>query len=252
MTAADLITALGLPDGTRVDQRVPKKLLVEHGAPTAADKRQINEGVEEIRWVATLKPATIGVPAYRDDSREYLEIAVLHLALRSGVKARRLNELAHRAIPYPLWLVTEQASELTITLAHKRWSQGEAGKTVLDGEVSECLLQRQGANDLEDAFVAALPLAGQPRTNLYALYQGWIDTLHALLVSRVTGIFAAAQSPTRATDRHAALREYVRLDAEADRLRAAAAKERQMARQVELNLELKRIEAAQAAARERL
>lgn len=36
------------------------------------------------------------------------------------------------------------------------------------------------------------------------------------------------------------------------RLRAAAARETQMARQVELNLELKRLEAAQAAARAQL
>ena len=53
MTAADLIEALRLPPSTRVDQRVPKTLLVEHGAPTAADKRQIQEGIAELRWVAT-------------------------------------------------------------------------------------------------------------------------------------------------------------------------------------------------------
>ncbi len=33
----------------RVDQRVPKKLLVENGAPTAADKRSIKDGIEELR-----------------------------------------------------------------------------------------------------------------------------------------------------------------------------------------------------------
>ena len=38
MTAADVIAALALPPESRVDQRVAKKLLVEHGAPTAADK----------------------------------------------------------------------------------------------------------------------------------------------------------------------------------------------------------------------
>ena len=44
MKAAELIAALDLP-GARVDRRVPKKLLVENGAPTAADKRRINEGI---------------------------------------------------------------------------------------------------------------------------------------------------------------------------------------------------------------
>ena len=60
MNGADLIAALDLPPGALVDRRVPKTLLVQHGAPTAADKRRINEGIEEMQWVATLKPSTIG------------------------------------------------------------------------------------------------------------------------------------------------------------------------------------------------
>ena len=45
MTAADIIAALSLPADSRVDQRITKKVLVEKGASTAADKRQINEGI---------------------------------------------------------------------------------------------------------------------------------------------------------------------------------------------------------------
>jgi hypothetical protein len=61
-TGSDLLAALELPDGCRVDQRVPKKLLLENGAPTAADKRLISDGIEELLWLAALKPTTIGVP----------------------------------------------------------------------------------------------------------------------------------------------------------------------------------------------
>src|SRR5882724_11995828 len=106
-----LIMALDLPAASRVDQRVPKKLLLENGAPTAADRRSINEGIEELLWVAALKPTTIGVPVYRDDAREYLEIAVLRLTLRGGTKATRLVELVHRAVPYPVLLLTEHSEQ---------------------------------------------------------------------------------------------------------------------------------------------
>lgn len=37
----NLSLALEIPENARVDRRIPKKLLVERGAPTAADKRQI-------------------------------------------------------------------------------------------------------------------------------------------------------------------------------------------------------------------
>lgn len=252
MNGADLIAALDLPGSARVDQRVPKKLLVENGAPTAADKRRINEGIAELLWVAALKPTTIGVAEYRDAVREYLEIAVLSLTLRPGAKATRLPELVHRAVPYPVFLVMEQDYSLSLSLAHKRWSQGEAGKTVLDGEMIAADWDAGLDADVLHAFRDALALVHQPRTTLYALYQGWIDTLLALHAARMTGAFAAATSAEYAAARCEALQECARLDAEIARLRAAAAREKQMARQVELNLELKRAEAAQAAARAKL
>lgn len=108
MNAEAFLAALDLPASCQVDQRVPKKLLLENGAPTAADKLQITEGIEECWWLATLKPTTIGVPAYRDTLREYLEIVVLRLTLRAGAKAARLVDLVHRAVPYPVLLLTEQ------------------------------------------------------------------------------------------------------------------------------------------------
>jgi len=67
---ADMVAALALPADTRIERRVPKKLLVEQGAPTAADKRQIQDGIEDLVWVAALKPNNIGVTAFRDEVRE--------------------------------------------------------------------------------------------------------------------------------------------------------------------------------------
>lgn len=133
MILQNLVAALELPASCRVDQRIPKKLLIENGVTTAADKRNISEGIEEIQWVATLKPTSIGVPEYRDEIREYLEIAVLHIALRQDAKASRIAELTHRAVPYPILLLLTEQNQLTLSIAHIRWAQNEAGKVVLDG-----------------------------------------------------------------------------------------------------------------------
>jgi len=248
----EIVSALDLPPGARVDRRVPKTLLVEHGAPTTSDKRRINYGIEEVQWVATLKPTTIGVPAFRDEVREYLEIAVLSVALRAEAKVERLAELIHRAVPYPVFLLLQDGTRLTLSLAHKRWSQGEAGATVLDDEPVAATLTDSDLGGRQSSFQEALSLARQPRADLYRLYQGWIDTLLALLAARVTGIFAVATSPDQAASRREALRDCTRLDAEISRLRSVAAKEKQVPRQVALNLELKRAEAARAAALARL
>ena len=252
MNADEILTALDLPINCRLDRRVPKKLLLENGAPTAADKRRINEGIEEFFWIAALKPTTIGVPEYRDTEREYLEIAVLRLVLRAAAKTTRLLELVHRAVPYPLILIAEQTGQIGISAAHKRWAQNEAGKTVLDGEIvsADC----DGVQDAGflPAFYDALALGRQPHASLYKLYQGWIDTLLAFKAARITGVFGLAADAGHAAARQEALRECARLEAEIARLRAAAANEKQMPRQVELNMEVKRMEAALSVWREKL
>lgn len=252
MNGEALLAALDLPASSRVDRRVPKTLLLENGARTAADKRYINDGVEELQWLAALKSTTIGVPEYRDGTREYLEVAVIGLMLRASAKAIRLVELVHRAIPYPVLLLFEHKQRPGISVVHKRWSQGEAGKTVLDGEVVTLEWDAARDGDRWLAFGEALALGRQPRNSLYALYQGWIDTLVAAQAARVTGIFAVAGDLARTAARRDAMREHARLESEIARLRAAAGKEKQMPRKVELNLELKRVEAAQVALREQL
>ena len=123
---------------------------------------------------------------------------------------------------------------------------------MLEGEVVAAEWDTERDGEQWPAFRDALALGKQPRTTLHALYQGWIDTLLALHAARVTGAFAVAANAEHASARRDALQECTRLDGEIVRLRAAAAKEKQMSRQVELNLELKRVEAARAAARTNL
>lgn len=238
MTPAELLDALALPAQARVDQRVPKKHLLENGAPTAADKRAITDGIEEITWVAALKPSTVGVPAFRDATREYLEIAVLTMILRPGAKASRLRELVHRAIPYPLVLVAGVEDTVTLSLAHLRHAENEAGKTVLDGGT----VCADVADDSPSrSFVSSLSLAGLPKDDLFVLYQNWIDRVNALDAARLTGVFTIC--PTReATDaRRHALHEVARLDVRIAALRTEAEKESQLNRRVDLNLEIRRL-----------
>lgn len=246
-TVDGLIGTLGLPAGCRVDQRIPKKLLMENGAPTAADKRLINDGIEEIQWIAALKPNTVGVVAYRDDQREYLEIALLALMLRDvGVKpvrAARLAELVHRAIPYPVLLLMQTGQGLAISLAHKRWAQNEAGKVVLDSDPVAVVLPGDAHSAVTlAAFTQALALTSRPHGTLFDLYQHWINSLDALLAAKSTGEFKSVDSPGQAAARRRALQDCERLEREAARLRAQAAKERQLARQVDLNLDLRRLQ----------
>lgn len=204
MTADEFLAALALPPQALVHQRVPKKHLLDNGAPTSTDKRLISDGIDELQWVAALKPSTIGVPAFEDTERQYLEIAVLTVAYRPVAKIARLRELIHRAIPYPLVLF---GSDGVLSLAEIRHAQNEAGKTVIDGELL--------AAD-PSPIPPELALAHQSATDLAILYRAWCNRLLPLV------------------------RRQQRL-AEIETLRRAADKEPQMARKVELNLTIRKL-----------
>jgi len=247
MNLAPVINALAIPSDARVDQRVPKKLLLEQGVPAAADKRQIQDGIEELLWVAALKPTNIAVPAFRDDVREYLEIAVLTATLRAGAKPTRLIELIHRAIPYPLVLVATHGDTVSLSLAHKRWSQGETGKVVIE-DVRRTAPFRPDTPTAEEApFLASLAVSSLPTRDLLALYQGWLDRVAALEAAQITGTFAPPNSADRASALRDGLDTYARLQRDIAVLRAQAAKQKQLNRRVELNLDIKRLEAKLAA-----
>jgi len=260
LTSDQMLSALRLPSDANVGQRVPKKMLLENlasrSSAISADRKLLQEQIDEVTWIAAIKPSNAGIPAYQDEVRSYLELAVLYVRLRQGGQfdARsakvssstiRLAELLHRAIPYPVLMILDDGSCLYLSMVHIRWAQKEAEKTVLDGELIQGIFSRTlpAITPTADAaalaaFLDAMDLSKQMRTDLLALYQSWMDVLSAWQAAAVTGRFECV-SPLQAESRRAALRRCHELDARISRLRAAASKEKQMARQVAVNLEIK-------------
>jgi len=251
MIADELLAALEIPVAARVQQRIPKKLLLENGAPTTADKRAISGGIEEMQWMFALKPGNVGIPSYSDEAREYLEIAVLRITFRDDAKANRLTELIHRAIPYPIVLIAAQGANTIVSLAHKRWAHNEADKAVLDGELQVASMISATA-EIKHDFLKALPLSAQARSSLYALYQSWLDALIAFEAALQTGAFLLLGSDVQREARFTALHESIELQNQLGSLRAAAKRASQMGRQVDLNLQIKDLERKLAQVKEDL
>lgn len=244
-----VVEALGLPAGARVDARVPKKLLVEQGAPTPADRRAIQDGIAELQWFAACKPATIGVPSFADGTREYLEIAIVGCAFRTEAKAARTVELIHRAIPYPVLLITTDVGGVAISAAHKRRTQNEASKVMVDRIIATGPFDPVRSGENEKAFLSSLALMEQSRRDLLSLYEGWLTRIEALNAARLTGTFSVSSNENLIERRRAAIDEYERLLRENTHLRSQAAKARQISRRVDLNQRIKSIERAMDDAR---
>jgi len=241
ITLDDVVSALALPADCRVDKRVAKKLLIDQGLPTQTDKKRVQRGIEGIYWVAALKPNRIGVPPWLDDIRAYREIVILTATLRLKAKPPRLIEMLHRVVPHPVLLVVDQGGQLFVSAAHKRHSQAERGKTVLDGTPATVGIQKD-PEDSDKDFIQSLAVSSLPAGSLYATVQGLIDRIEALRAARITGLFLLPGGEVRSGARGELLAEWETLQSDLAALRKKAKSEKQMNRRVELNLEIKKLE----------
>lgn len=249
---AAIMTALDLPPGARVDVRVPKKMLAEQGAPTAADKRAIQDGVEELQWLAALKPNTVAIPAFTHEAHDYAEIAVIAAIFRADARVTRLTELIHRAIPYPVLLITAGSNGLAVSVAPKRSAQNEDGKIVVERVFAVGDLDPLAPQDLDRAFLGSLALKSQPSRDLSAVYNGWLARIEALAAARLTGNYVTSDDRQTIERRRVALESHAHLAREIAGLRAKAAREKQLNHRVDLNIEIQRLEQAQATQKQHL
>ena len=254
LTPADLLAALALPTETAVGTRVPKRHLDEalrDGAAPAALRRAVADGVAELTWAASLKPATAGVPAFRDDTRTVTEVQVFTLARRPGFPAagRRADALAeavHRAVKYPLLLVTgphpdDPPTAPVLTLAELRDSRAEKDAVVLDGPVLRCDLAEL-PDDVRATLRDRLSLVRADRTSLLTLYRGWVAAVtDALAAAKTGGPVAPAADPAR---RRSLLEELDRLDRDLAAAVQAAKRAVQMADRVAANARVRRLREA--------
>jgi hypothetical protein len=232
-----ILLALALPERALVNQRVPKKTLLEQGMPTAADKRAVQDGLDELWWVAALKPATTGLAAYTDDARDYAEVAVLALVLRPAAKATRLVELVHRAIPYPVVLATAQGHNAWLSMAHKRASQAEKEGWVVDE------LRSTPPLAADAAYLNAFALQAQAASDLGQLYRNWLACIEATQAERLTGRFKVPANVQETHLLRQAMDTVATLERELAQLRVQAKREKQLNKAVKLNLAIKKCEA---------
>ena len=237
-----LLEALALPPSARMERRVPKAMLAEHGAISVGDRKLVESGIERLRWRASLKPGTIGIPAFNDNARDYSEIAVLTLEVRDGANISRLAKIAHTAIPYPLILIIGDGDASALSVAPKRRHERQVDRFVIDRLMISPTLTKP-LNAAANAYVVSLDVAGLPATNLWSLYEGLVDRIEAYAAAGITGAFRLLLSAEDAAGRRVALDAHNGQAREIARLRRAAAAEKRLAVRIDLSHAITRAEA---------
>jgi len=233
---------MAIPESCHLGKRVYKKLFFENAQLGVTDKKAFQEDIDSVTWQYTLKPKTIPVSPYDDQEREYHEVAILQVNLRQSRRYKRIAEVIHRAIPYPLALVFVHENAIAVSLAHKRFSQAEREKIVVDEFFFTDWIDPNVSTNGEAEFLDSLNFEQLPQMDFFSLYSGLVDRVIALDCARLTGQFRLESAVDRQYRRRKRLQACHQLERQIAELRARINAETQFNRKVELNTKIKRLE----------
>lgn len=230
--------SISFPEAALLNKRVPKKQFLESGELVASDKTLFREKVKNVYWEFTLKPSTCPVLPYRDNEREYLEVAVLQVEMSSQKGHKRIAEIIHRVIPYPLMLgfYTEKG-DIALSIAPKRFSHAEHGTFVAERFYTTGWMNSEVLSNQESAFVTSLAWSNLPLQTYGSLYNAWTDCFTGYECSMLSGTFTIGKTEDR-LERLTRCRE---IESRISQLRGQL-KKAAFNRQVELNTQIKKFE----------
>lgn len=247
---------LALPDSTYLGTRITKKMILENNDLSSSDKKLVNEVVQSVEWVNTLKRETLNIPTYVTEMVEYAEVAVLKVTLKADDsnlgKLKNTAKLFHTLIPYPVILMIELDGQLAISLADKRINQSDSSKLVIEHYYNSQWFSVVDLKHNEKDFLNDFTLKNVSSVNYFELYQDFISMLLDLDASYVSGSYRLSHLSTKRGEsevepslgfykknnegKSMILKEYQDLVSELENIRNLISKENSMSTKMRLNI----------------
>ena len=203
---------------------LPKNKIYQHAAPGTALKELFVQQVEQIVWQYKLAPETINLSA----KPSVPEIQVFDISLKTPELNEAVLRCIDKAIPFPIVFQLHYGKRIKIIAAYKRPNEADSEKWVVDGYFASDW-QAQGL--IQQPLPVVLDLA--------LLYE---HMLRQLLPLPPRPGEALKQQIERWSQLQSKQNEYQKLE-------ACLHKEKQFNRKVELNAQLRTLQAVIAALR---
>lgn len=228
----DVYKFLNIPDLCFIGNTIYKKLFYENADLSSSDKALFTEGISKITWLYCLKPETINVQPYKDDTRDYPEVEVIEVEVTKDYKLKRIAEVIMRTIPYPMLLIFKLEDKVQLYVAHQRVNQNDSSKNTIEEFVSTEWLGS------DCTLFAKLDINQMRFTNFFALYSDIVDAISVYNVSNIIPDDTAITG----TEARQLSAEIQGIEQQIAASKAKIKSETQFNRKMELNIEIKKLE----------
>lgn len=206
------------PEKAAFGRVVPKIKIYEHSRAGNALRNQFVKQIDKIIWQYKLAPETINIPA----KGGILEIQVFRIELKTAELDESVLRSIDKAIPHPVFYELVYDGRIKMTAAYKRPGDASGNKWFAESYFDQPWVA-------ENAKRVELPVA----LNMGGLYEQMLGACLPLPARKSENLKSHVER----------LMQIQRKEIEADKLKARLRKERQFNRKVEINAELRALQA---------
>ena len=227
METKDIIKWWKFPSATIINRNLPKTQIYPHMKNTA-DKQFLQDSVQSIYMLASLKTDNTLIAVYEDDKELYQEIQFLDVKTKDKGDSTKIYKMLAHLLPYPLVILADEPDSFTIYTG--RFEKLSTGFLKLVNVYPSSVYQDENLEEV----LQQISLIDLPRQNLKTFYDGLRDEIATATAKSQYGE-AVGNITGEEKDQLDALKKQI------EDLRGQIKKERQLNRKINMQMKLKKL-----------
>lgn len=223
----DIIKWWKFPSATIINRNLPKTQIYPHMKNTA-DKQFLQDSVQSIYMLASLKTDNTHIAVYEDDKELYQEIQFLYVKTKDKGDSTKIYKMLAHLLPYPLVILADEPDSFTIYTG--RFEKLSTGFLKLVNVYPSSVYQDENLEEV----LQQISLIDLPRQNLKTFYDGLRDEIATATAKSQYGE-AVGNITGEEKDQLDALKKQI------EDLRGQIKKERQLNRKINMQMKLKKL-----------
>ena len=231
---------LSIPDRCLLNKRLTKSFFLKNFQLSVVEKKVLNTNIEQMEWLASIKPSNSNITAEKntDIAFEEIQVIICTIPIKDfNVNAEKIAILFQKYIPYQLMVIMENDNEFIINTCDKRINQNDSSKRTIEHHYFTSSISKLYKNDITESFFESLNFSGLNKTNLETTYKSYVRAVIQFQTAMITGKFEK-RNQLRSEEDMVDLQIIESIENDIISLKSQLKKESQMNGKVELNIEI--------------
>lgn len=233
---------LQLPERSLVNRKITKAFFKRNFDLTLSERKLLDDAslVQQIDWIASLKPEQVNVVAYLDSSSTFEEVQIVSVLTSEDEFEKvhqKLVDLIQKYLPYHVLLCVYNKNSFVINVCNKRISLKDSNERTTEKSLTTEVFAIIDLTDTQKNFLSNLVFERVDKTNLKTLYESYFKAVTALKAASITGEYSNRPIERSKQDLEG-LELIKKFETEIISLQNQARKETQLNLQVKINTEV--------------